>query len=293
VYPAALAAVVLLSAGWSLLINVGNVLIPIAFAGESLAYSFNLGNVFFGLGAFLTPLAVALFLRHATLPLALGVLAGLSVVPAALALGVDFLVPGLRLAPPAETAVTWGALLADPILWLSGLALFFYGPLEASMGAWATTYLSDQGVSEGTASTMLSAFWLVYMGTRLTTALTLPQGHERTLILVLSLAAVLVLLAMVLSRNCVLAMALVIAAGLVFGPIFPTTMGVLLGHFHASVHGRAVGMFFAIGGVGWTMIPLLIGAHARRTSVQRGFWVAVAAAVGLSLVAAILYKAAL
>jgi fucose permease len=80
-------------------------------------------------------------------------------------------------------------------------------------------------------------------------------------------------------------MALVIAAGLVFGPVFPTLMAVLLGHFAPSVHGRAVGLLFAVGGIGWTIVPILIGAYASRTSVQRGFTVAVGAAVGLCAVA--------
>lgn len=36
---------------------------------------------------------------------------------------------------------------------------------------------------------------------------------------------------------------------------------------------------------GWSVIPILIGAFARRTSVQRGFLIAVASAVGLELTA--------
>jgi fucose permease len=92
---------------------------------------------------------------------------------------------------------------------------------------------------------------------------------------------------MVWSRGRVPAMALVIAAGAFFGPIFPTLMAVLLGHFERApaLYGRAVGMLFAVGGVGWTAIPLLIGARARRAGVQRGFLIAAAAAVGLSGVA--------
>src|SRR5688572_27447910 len=49
-YPAALAAVILMSTGWALLINAGNVLTPLAFGG-SIAYATNLANVFFGIGA--------------------------------------------------------------------------------------------------------------------------------------------------------------------------------------------------------------------------------------------------
>src|SRR5262249_13230367 len=58
-YLIALAAVLLLGGAWSLMINVGNVLTPAAFPGST-AHATNLANVFFGMGAFLTPLATAL-----------------------------------------------------------------------------------------------------------------------------------------------------------------------------------------------------------------------------------------
>ena len=53
--------------------------------------------------------------------------------------------------------------------------------------------------------------------------------------------------------------------------------------------GRAVGLFFMVGGVGWSVIPMLIGAYARRTSIQRGFLIAVGAAVGLTVMAIALH----
>src|SRR5262249_53260339 len=167
-------------------------------------------------------------------------------------------------------------LLASPTLWLCGLALFFYGPLEASMAAWATTYLGEQGVPEQKASTVLSGFWLAYMLSRLLTAFTLPAGREAALILAAALVCAGVLLAVVLSRGRPLAVVLVVLAGAIFGPVFPTVLAVLLAHTHPSTHGRAVGLFFAIGGIGWTLIPIFIGAYARQRGVRRGFWVAVA-----------------
>jgi hypothetical protein len=47
------------------------------------------------------------------------------------------------------------------------------------------------------------------------------------------------------------------------------------------VHGRAVGLLFGCASVGWTVIPMVIGAIAARTTLQRGFRVAVADAVVL------------
>jgi fucose permease len=286
-YGAALAAVVLLSAGWSLLINVGNVLTPHAFPGNT-AFATNLANVFFGLGAFLTPLLVAGLLSRLSFTAVALLIAGVALVPAILALGIDFrpYMPSAATSTAPETGI--GTLLADPMLWLCGLALFFYGPLEACVSAWSTSYLGEQGVKETAAAGLLSGFWLMFMASRLLTAFVLPAGAEAYLILVLGLVSSAVVAFMVVSRSRGLAMALVPAAGFVFGPIFPTLMAILLGHFAAQVHGRAVGLLFAIGGVGWTVIPMILGSYARRTSVQRGLAVAVVTALGVSAVAAAL-----
>ena len=294
-YGWALAGVLLLSAGWSLLVNVGNVLTPFAFPGD-LAYATNLANVFFGLGAFLTPLAVAFLVSRSSLPRAVSLLGLLALVPALLALGVDFGV--VADAPKSEAATSnagFSQVVGDGVMWLCALALFFYAPLEASMGAWATTYLGDQGFGKRAASGLLSGFWLAFMAARLVTALLvtvlgLPAEARPVLILALALVSVVVLAVVVLGRGGLVAAATVIAAGLVFGPIFPTIMAVVLGHFDASLHGRAVGWLFTIGGLGWTIVPMLIGAYARRTSVQRGFAFAVASAAGLAVVAILLMR---
>ena len=78
-----------------------------------------------------------------------------------------------------------------------------------------------------------------------------------------------------------MACTMVVLAGLAFGPTFPTIIGVLTGHVDQAVAGRAVGLFFMIGGIGWSVIPILIGAYARRAGVQKAFLIAVGAAAGL------------
>src|SRR5262245_36853159 len=134
-YPMALAAVLLMGAAWAMLINVSNVLTPLAFAGEppNIPRATNLANVFFGLGAFLTPLAVAFLVARSSLTMAVGMLAVFSALPAALALGVNLQAPAV----PAVESAGFGSLLRDPVMWLCGLAMIFYTPLEASLGAWA------------------------------------------------------------------------------------------------------------------------------------------------------------
>ncbi len=289
-YWPALLGILLLSAGWAILINVVNPLSLLAFPGTA-DYAMNLACFFFGLGAFLTPLAAAVLLRRLGLTRALLLLAGAVLVTAVLALGVDFSALGPASGKEGTTApagMGMGTLLADPMMWLCALALLFYSPLEATMAAWATTYLTEKRVGERGAAGLLSGFWLAFMASRLVTAYTLPKGSGTTLILALSLACVGVWAAVVFSRGRGVAAVMVVAAGLVFGPIFPTLMAVLLGHFDPGLHGRAVGLLFGIGGLGWTAIPMLIGAYARRTSMQRGFLLAAGSAVGLCGIALVL-----
>ena len=51
-------------------------------------------------------------------------------------------------APPPHAGPGIEILLADPILWLTALALLFDAPMEATMAAWAMTYLGEKRVSE-------------------------------------------------------------------------------------------------------------------------------------------------
>ena len=143
---------------------------------------------------------------------------------------------------PAQAASFW----SNRVLWLCALALFFYLPLEATMAAWFTTYLGDNGVKEGTASALLSAFWLAFVVSRLTVAfnvLQLPPESEATVILVASLAGAAILTGVVLGHGARLAGVLVIVAGLVVRTDFPHVDGrssVALRAGRARAGGRAL-----------------------------------------------------
>jgi fucose permease len=254
-----------------------------------MAYAMNMGDFVFGMGAFLTPLLVVALIRWVGLGRAFLVLASFAVVPLLLGLGVQW----EKLASPGTETVAGGLaiLLADPIVWVCCLAFFCHVPIEASVAAWATTLMTDKGVGEGPASTLLSAFWLTFMGSRLITALMLPAGADTVLVIVMAALCIAFTLGIVLSKSAGLTCAMVVLAGLILGPIFPTLIAILLSHVTSSLHGRTVGLFFCIGGIGWTLIPILIGMYARRSTVQRSFLIAAACAVmltGLSVVLAIL-----
>lgn len=293
-YALALFAVLILSAAWSAQINVVNVIQFKAFQGEP-AFVTNLANFFFGLGAFLTPLVVTFMLRKAGFTPALAVLAGFMVLVAVAAFSVDFseFYPAVAAEVDGKIAhakpqAGMDVLLRDPILWLCAMGLFFFSPIEVGVTTWITTFLGENGLSEATAATVLSIFWLIYMFARLGAAFLLPAGWETVFILIGGILCIAVLAGMVFSRNGKMAVGMVALSAIIFGPIFPTIIAVLLSNTPEALHGRAVGIFFAVGGVGWTLIPMLMGAYAQRTSIQRGFLMAMLSAVGLTIVAALL-----
>lgn len=293
-YPVALAAVLVLGTGWSALVNVLNVTSPPAFLPPEetttrLAFAMNLGDFIFGMGAFLTPILVAILVPRLRLEGTFLVLATFAVVPLLLAWGVHW----ETLDGPAGEAAAGGGLntlLADPFVWLCCLAFFCHVPIEAGVAAWATTLMTDKGVGERNASLLLSAFWLTFMGSRLITALALPPGRDTLLVVIMALLCVAFTLGIVTSRAAWLTCAMVVVSGVILGPIFPTLIAILLGHAAKPLHGRAVGLFFCIGGIGWTAIPIVMGIYARRTTVQRAFLVAMVSAVLLTALSVAIWQ---
>jgi fucose permease len=293
-YATALAAVLLLGVGWSALVNVLNVTSPPAFLpadqiSRHMAYAMNLGDFIFGMGAFVTPLLIAVLVPRIRLERTLLVPAAIAALPLVLAFGVQW----QRLVSPQTESVSGGLgiLLSDPIVWLCCAAFFCHVPIEASVAAWATTLMTGRGVGEATAATLLSVFWLTFTGSRLITALLLPAGADTLLVAALAILCIVFTTGIAFSRWAGLTCALVVAAGLILGPIFPTLIAILLSHVETSLHGRAVGIFFCIGGIGWTAIPMLIGAYAKRTSVQRAFLIAAVCAALLTALSVALHGA--
>ena len=296
-YSWAIVAVLALSAGWAAMINVANVLMYMAYNNVFMAT--NLLDFFFGLGAFLTPTIAVLLIRRFGFSAAVSVLGALVVIPACYSLAVD-----MQPVAVAAKPVGFSSVIHDPVMWLCGLTLMFWVPVESCTAAWTTTFINGLAPAgeaperaRRIAAWTLSGFWLCFMGARLGTALIFHSGAlpadeagrnlaiahtvqvARITHIVLAALCILVLLGIVFSRKRGLTIALILIAGVLYGPFFPTLMAILLSHFPPEVHGRAVGMLFGCASVGWTIIPIIIGSIAARRTLQRGFLVAVADAV--------------
>jgi fucose permease len=293
-YTWALLCILVVGLGGACLSTGSMVLMPEAFfprahgeVANRESAALNLGNVFFGLGCLIMPALADLLLRTVQFRWTLGLLALLCLMPAVLAL---FAGP----IPAPRPAGDLGTVLTNPLVWLAGLVFFLYGPVEFAMGTWATTYLTNQGFRETRAAWLLSSFWLCFFAARLVLAYVeandlLPRRNEAWVILVMALLSAVALghLAGAATRPSAAVGLLVLGAFL--GPIFPTLVGVVFADPRLRDHqGTAYGLVFAVGSVGSLIMAPIIGASARRTSVQYSFRILMLLALMLGAAALIL-----
>jgi fucose permease len=286
-YRWALLAVLLVGIGGACLSTSSVVLMPQAFFPDQAAASLNLGNVFFGLGALITPALVDLLLHTVRFRWTLAVLALICLAPAVVALFVS----GSQLPAPAPQ----GDLIAvfhNPLLWLSGLVFFLYAPLEFAIGTWATTYLTDHRYRPSRAAWLLSGFWLTFFAGRLGMAFLeggdiLPRESEPWVILFLALLSAVALGNLAGASTKGNAGLGLLVLGAFLGPIFPTLMGGVFTAFPER-RGTAYGAVFAIGSVGSLLMAPIIGRRARATSVQQSLRLLMLLALGLTFAALVL-----
>jgi fucose permease len=267
-YYRAFGAILVAGFGAAAVSTVSIVLMPTAFwPNDPPSASLNLGNVFFALGALVTPVLVDVLLRLLDMRRTLFLVALLCLIPALIA----------ALARASELSLhdenpDLEAVLRHPYLWLAGLVFFFYAPLEGSISIWATTFLTDLGHGERRAAWLLSGFWTTFMASRLLVAFGMHAGYlsanwDGPLLVLPALLAGVVLGNLSGSARPQFARTGLLLLGFLLGPIFPTLVGMVF-HGFPHGHGTAYGVMFAIGSLGSLILAPIIGASARRRTVQ-------------------------
>lgn len=288
-YRGALTGLMLAGGGGACLSTGASVLMPEAFGGPSAAAATNLGNVFFGLGALVTPALADVLIRGFGFRRALSLLAVVALLPA-LAAGLG---PASAFHLVRDHPTEVGQAVIQPVVWLTGLVFVLYCPLEGALGTWATTYLTGLGDSPRRAARMLSAFWLAFLGSRLLAFIlqyqgVLPHWTDPWVILILALLAAVVLGNLAGAHRRTTAGFGLIVVGALLGPIFPTLVGALFDAVEPAGWGTAFGVMYAIGSVGGILFPPVIGAYARRHSVRMAFRIPTLMALALAGAALVL-----
>jgi fucose permease len=286
-FQTAFVASVLLGVGAMCVNTVGNTLIPVVlFQGKDPARASNFGNAFFGLGLVVTPLLFSL-LAGAGYRVSLYVLAGLLVLFLLAALGTTF--------PQASTGYQFSMafkLLGHPAVIVAALALVCYISLESSMNTWSKPYMTELlgGASQPGAVTkaglILSLFGVAMMvGRFLTSAIKNLTAIGPKLVAGAAVLAMAAILLMMMTSSAALATAAVMLAGLVFAPIFPTIVGVTFSKFEPRLYGSIFGIIFAIGLLGGTFVPQIVGSFSVGATVQQSLRIVLAMAAVLFVIA--------
>lgn len=262
-YVLAICACLFLGVGSMFMNTAGNVLLgnpAILFADTG--RSANLGNVFFGLGAFFTPMITAYFFKKISFGGTLAVLSTVLIIPLIIALAASFPEAGGNFSGKAAAA-----LITNPTIILCALALVCYIALEVSMTGWITTYMTSVGADETTASRVLSYFSIAIMVGRLAAAFIIggmlnlgESGMWFIAILALLIAVVTFYMKNVNTQG--LATTMVILIGLLFAPCFPTIAGLMFARIEGAVAGTGFSLIFSIGLLGAIFVPAWMGSIA-------------------------------
>lgn len=289
-YTAAFVACLLLGIGAMCVNTAGNVLGPtVLFGGANPAAASNLLNVFFGVGAFITPLIAAALLGRVGYSKTVAVIGAICFAPIILAL-----ISSYPPAPPGFNVVRSIGLITEPGVLLGGISLFCYIGLEASMGGFITTYLKSHEMSDERANTFLSGFWICLMIARLIAAYILggiPPVHHGVAVAVLSIIAAIAIGIMIGARTPTQGVIGTLLCGLSFGPMFPTLVGVTFTKtdaIKAGITGSVFGWIFAIGLLGGIVVPMLVGRYSAKLSIRQSLRIPLIVSILLLIFSAIL-----
>ena len=270
-------------------------MIPVVlFGGENPAAASNLGNTFFGLGLFLTPLIVSFLFRKTSYEKAISVLGVIVLLPVIIALLAEY--PASQAGFVLKDAF---ALLAKPAVLVSALVLFCYISLEASFCNWLPAFGKevisgenpnvDPDVADASAQRLLSLFAVAMMvGRLIASQIPAITAHGSLFIAGSALVTGFIILAMTVSKKAIQTQALALLAGLAFAPCFPTTVGITFAKFSPEIYGSIFGIIFAVGLLGAVIVPKAIGNFAKGSSVQKSLKLLLPACVLLIILALVL-----
>ena len=276
-YKMAIVAAFLFGFGAMALNTAGNTLAPVVlFGGENPAAAQNLGNVFFGLGLFLTPLIFSGISQKTNYEKSVSVFAVIAIIPLIFAVFASY--------PASQEAgfelANAVSLLGEAAVIIAAIALFFYIGLEMTFNNWLPTYgkaviedagdVDDPDKVDAHASRLLMYFgFFMMIGRLITSFIPAITANGDWALAIAALIAGVIILYMTLTKSVFQSRVLASLAGLFFGPIFPTTVGITFAKFSPEVYGSIFGIIFAVGLLGGVVLPKAVGNIAAGSSIQK------------------------
>jgi FHS family glucose/mannose:H+ symporter-like MFS transporter len=239
---------------------------------EKRGSALNLLGIFFGFGALTIPFLIGVMVERIGLRNILLLSILLSLVPFFLFLVFSFPDPKHRQGFPLLQVRN---IMKNPILWLCGFLLFFQSGNEFTLGGWISTYLHEFfGLTPKAASFILAGYWAAIMGGRFLSSRLVKAWKNETVVFSSALVSLVAAVLIVTAPSGFLAALGVIAIGLGFAAIFPTTLAVV-GESFPRFSGTAFSFVFVIALMGGMTAPWLTGKIAHAYTLRQGLFIPV------------------
>lgn len=266
---------ILMSIGAMCIVSVGNTLLPLVlFGGENASAATNLGNGFYGVGAFLVSFFLTNLLQKFGYRTTVLFFAGL--------IFTVTLLSQFAVYPVIQSHFHFTDLprvLTSSFFILALCTNFFGAGIENGVSAWANTYMSRLGSTDKQANTVLSLFFIAVMVSRLVTATFVTPGNTPVVLLVIAVLTIMVLIVLLSFESRKVAATGLVLLGILLGSVCPNIFGYMFSKVDPAFHGTAFGIIFSIGLTGASVIPGLIGMISKRSSLRKAYVVNIAGAV--------------
>jgi fucose permease len=265
-----------LGAGGSAVVTAAHALIA-DLNPDHRAASLNLLDVFFGIGAFVTPFAIVPLQQRGGLAAVLVTLAALAGVVLIYLLTTRF--------PPATTARHFSlgdaaSVAGSPLFIVPALIVFLYVGTEQSVWDWQVTYFMDPtrlAMDNVSAARVLSIFPIAIMLGRLAMNRLLMRVAPAPVLLTSTIGATLCFLAVRFAPTPGVAAAALLICGLFMASIFPTALGIVSSRFPRA-SGTALGLAITGGWLGSLVVSPTFGWVSERTDYGVAYLVIVSGA---------------
>jgi fucose permease len=283
--PGLLVLAFLMGAGGSALVTASHALVADLNAAHR-ASALNLLDLFFGVGAFVTPFAIVPLQEAGGLAAVLFALAALAAIVLVYLLSVQF----PREAHTRDFSLAHAlALAGSPRFLLPALLIFLYVGTEQSVWDWQVTYfMRHLSTDNVTAARMLSVFPIAIMIGRLVNNRLLLRVSPYPVLLGSTIGAAACFVGTMTAPTVELGLVALFLAGLFMASVFPTTLGVLSGRF-ADRSGTALGLAITCGWLGSVAISPTFGFVAQRSTYSTAYLVIVGGAAAMVAVAGLFY----
>ncbi|HOD15392.1 MAG TPA: MFS transporter [Spirochaetota bacterium] len=286
-FTAAVAAYAVTGAAGGLIEIASNTLVSDLHPGTRVS-SLNVLHIFFGLGGLAGPLVSGWMLSHGT------GLAG----PYYAAAGYSALAFLLLITGGVPSRIGTGAeqidfkravsMLKSPFTILLAAATISYVGVEMGINAWSVLYLEQSlDMEKMAASTILANFWLAMTLGRIACAALGKKIGEKNLLALLALLACCTYALFLVSPTPALAGAGLVGTGLAFSGVFPALLAIG-GNAYPRATATITGMSMTFSGIGFMVVPWLVGVVASATSITAGMGMLAALSVLLVTLAAIM-----